>query len=383
MSSHNPEISDTLQPMSWSLRAIPVFSLAALLSALPLGTAQETYTVQPGDTLSSLAGRYGTTVEAILAANMLSGTDLLAGATLNIPEANTYIVEPGDTLSAVASQTGVPVEELMAMNDLSDTTLVIGQTLMLGGAAPSRPLTVTVEPGDSLWSLSERYGVPAGTLSWANGLEPDAMLTVGETLSIPGVEADAVPSDQGGGAEPSITIESGDSLSEIALRHGTSVEALKDLNGLDNDVLNAGATLLLPPASSRDATPHIIWPLTGAITSYFGPRTLLGMTYHYGVDIDGETGDPITAAMPGVVTYSGWQGGYGYLVVIEADGVEYYYGHASELLAYVGQQVDAGDIIAKVGSTGRSTGSHLHFEIRIDGQAVDPLPYLERTASLP
>ena len=107
------------------------------------------------------------------------------------------------------------------------------------------------------------------------------------------------------------------------------------------------------------------------------------MTYHYGLDIDGITGDPITAAMPGVVTYSGWQGGYGYLTVVEADGVEYYYGHASELLAYVGQQVAAGDVIARVGSTGRSTGSHLHFEIRIDGQAVDPLPYLERTASLP
>ena len=193
---------------------------------------------------------------------LLSGTDLLAGATLIIPEAITYTVEPGDTLSAVASQTGVPIEELMAMNDLADTNLVIGQKLMLGGAAPAVPLSVTVEPGDSLWSLSERYGVPVSTLSWANGLAPDAMLTVGETLSIPGVQADVVPSDQGGGAEPSITIESGDSLSEIALRHGTSVEALKDLNGLDNDVLNAGATLLLPPSASRAATPNIIWPLT-------------------------------------------------------------------------------------------------------------------------
>ncbi len=369
--------------MSWSRTVIPAISLAVLLSALPVVAAQETYTVQPGDTLSALAERYGTTVEAILAANMLSGTDLLAGATLIIPEAITYTVEPGDTLSAVAAQTGVPVEELMAMNDLADTNLVIGQKLMLGGAAPAVPLSVTVEPGDSLWLLAERYGVPVSTLSGANGLEPDAMLTVGETLSIPGVQADVVPSDQGGGAEPSITIESGDSLSEIALRNGTSVETLKDLNGLDSDVLNAGATLLLPPSASRNVTPNIIWPLNGPITSYFGPRALLGMTYHYGLDIDGVTGDPITAAMPGVVTYSGWQGGYGYLTVVEADGVEYYYGHSSELLTAVGQQVAAGDVIARVGSTGRSTGSHLHFEIRIDGQAVDPLPYLERTASLP
>ncbi len=369
--------------MSRPLKAFSIFSLVVLLSAGPIGAAQELYTVQPGDTLSALAARYGTTVEALSAANLLSGTDLTVGTTLNIPETDTYTVEPGDTLSDVALQTNIPVEELMAMNGLSDTTLVIGQKLVLGGAAPARPLSVTAKPGDSLWSLSERYGLPEGALSGANGLAPDAMLEVGETLSIPGVQVDAVPSDQGGGAEPSITIESGDSLSEIALRHGTSVEALKNLNGLDGDVLNTGATLLLPPASSRDVTPSIIWPLTGPITSYFGPRQLLGMTYHYGLDIDGETGDPIVAAMPGTVTYSGWQGGYGYLTVVEADGVEYYYGHASELLTQVGRQVDAGDVIAKVGATGRATGSHLHFEIRINGQAVDPLPYLERTASLP
>ena len=127
----------------------------------------------------------------------------------------------------------------------------------------------------------------------------------------------------------------------------------------------------------------MVWPLEGLITSYFGPRNLLGMTYHYGLDIDGNTGDPIVAAVAGVVTYSGWLGGYGYLTVVEADEVEYFYAHASELLTYTGQEVSAGELIAKVGSTGRSTGSHLHFEIRMDGQAVDPLPYLERTASLP
>ena len=385
MSSHALNISVTLLPMSWSRVFISAIA-SALLLALPVAAAQETYTVAPGDTLTAVASRYGTTVEAILAANMLTGTDLLAGATLIIPKSDTYTVEPGDTLSAIAQETGVPVEELMALNSLSDTTLVIGQKLVLGGPTPTTPavpLNVTVEPGDSLWSLSQRYGVPVGALSSANGLRSDELLTVGETLTIPSVQADAAPGDLGGGAEPSITIESGDSLSAIALRHGTSVEALKELNGLDGDTLSAGATLRLPPASSRAATTHIIWPLNGEITSYFGPRALLGMTYHYGIDIDGETGDPIIAAMPGTVTYSGWQGGYGYLTVIESGGVEYYYGHASELLTQVGQQVAAGDVIAKVGSTGRSTGSHLHFEIRINGQAVDPLPYLERTASLP
>ena len=357
--------------------------ILVLLLLTPVVAAQETYTVQPGDTMIALAGRYGTTVEALLATNKLTSTDLLVGATLAIPAADVYTVGAGDTLSAIATETGVPVEELMAINNLSDTGLVIGQELQLGGAAPSIPLVVTVESGESLWSLAERYGVPVGALSSANGLASDAALAVGDELSVPGVYADAAPSDQGGGAEPSITVESGESLSEIALRHGTSVGALMELNDLENDLLNAGETLLLPPATATGTSTGMLWPLSGALTSYFGPRSLLGMTYHYGLDIDGATGDPIVAAMAGTVSYSGWLGGYGYVVIIEADDVEYYYGHASELLVYEGEYVNAGELIAKVGSTGRSTGSHLHFEIRIDGQAVDPLPYLERTASLP
>ena len=365
--------------MSWLRLSI----LGSVLVLTPFVAAQETYTVQLGDTLIALAARYGTTVEAILAANKLTDTDLFVGATLVMPETETYTVKAGDTLSAVATETGVPVEELMALNGLSDTALVIGQELLLGGAAPSVPLVVSVEAGESLWSLAERYGVSVAALSSANGLASDAALAVGDALSVPGVYADAAPSDQGGGAEPSITVESGESLSEIALRHGTSVGALMELNGLESDRLSAGETLLLPPATATGASAGMLWPLSGAITSYFGPRSLLGMTYHYGLDIDGVTGDPIVAAMAGTVSYSGWLGGYGYVVIIEADDVEYYYGHASELLVYEGQYVEAGELIAKVGSTGRSTGSHLHFEIRIDGQAVDPLPYLERTASLP
>ena len=364
--------------MSW-LR----FTLGSVMILFPVVVAQETYTVEPGDTLLTLAARYDTTVEAILATNKLTGTDLLAGATLLIPEADVYTVGAGDTLSAIATETGVPVEELMAINELSDTSLLIGQELRLGGAVPARPLVVTVEPGESLWTLAERYGVSVAALSSANGLASDASLDVGDNLTVPGVLASTAPSDQGGGAEPSITVESGESLSEIALRHGTSVGALMELNELESDLLNAGETLLLPPATATGASAGMLWPLSGALTSYFGPRSLLGMTYHYGLDIDGATGDPIVAAMAGTVTYSGWLGGYGYVVIIEVGNVEYYYGHASELLVNEGQYVEAGDVIARVGSTGRSTGSHLHFEIRIDGQAVDPLPYLERTASLP
>jgi murein DD-endopeptidase MepM/ murein hydrolase activator NlpD len=101
---------------------------------------------------------------------------------------------------------------------------------------------------------------------------------------------------------------------------------------------------------------------------------------HYGLDIDGHTGDPIVAATGGTVTYADWMGGFGKLVIIEQGGTEYYYAHASELLVRVGQQVAPGALIARVGTTGRVTGSHLHFEIRVDGTPIDPLPVLEARA---
>lgn len=126
----------------------------------------------------------------------------------------------------------------------------------------------------------------------------------------------------------------------------------------------------------------MVWPATGIITSRFGWRSLRigGTNMHYGLDLDGNTGDPIYAATAGVVTFSGWRGGYGNLVIVEADGTEYYYAHASELLVNVGAIVSAGQVIARIGTTGNVTGAHLHFEVRVDGTPVDPLPILEARA---
>jgi murein DD-endopeptidase MepM/ murein hydrolase activator NlpD len=126
----------------------------------------------------------------------------------------------------------------------------------------------------------------------------------------------------------------------------------------------------------------MVWPLVGQITSRFGWRrlTIGGSNMHNGLDIGGRTGDPIRSATAGVVTFSGWRGGYGYVIVVENGDTEYWYGHASALLAEVGDRVSPGELIARVGSTGISTGPHLHFEIRVDGAPIDPLPILEARA---
>ncbi|MGR6469281.1 M23 family metallopeptidase [Rhizobium sp. PAMB 3182] len=116
------------------------------------------------------------------------------------------------------------------------------------------------------------------------------------------------------------------------------------------------------------------------ITSRFGTRKdpFLGtMALHAGVDFQAPTGTPIRPTAPGRVIAAGWAGGYGQRVEIDhGNGITTRYGHMSKILAHVGQMVDVNDVIGQVGSTGRSTGSHLHYEIRKGGQAVDPMPFI-------
>lgn len=118
-----------------------------------------------------------------------------------------------------------------------------------------------------------------------------------------------------------------------------------------------------------------IKPIRATITSRFGSRW---GSNHKGLDYGAPTGTPIKAAADGTVTFSGWNsGGYGYLVIIShGNGVQTYYGHASELLCKVGDYVYQGDTVAKVGNTGDSYGSHLHFEIRINDVAYNPEYYV-------
>lgn len=127
------------------------------------------------------------------------------------------------------------------------------------------------------------------------------------------------------------------------------------------------------------ATPSI-WPVKGWITSGFGKRAspLSGEPgYHYGVDIANEIGSPIRVTADGIVTYSGWESGYGRVVVVEHGyGYSTRYGHCSRIEVKVGQPIKRGDVVGYMGSTGRSTGSHCHYEVRIHGVPVDPEKYL-------
>ena len=122
------------------------------------------------------------------------------------------------------------------------------------------------------------------------------------------------------------------------------------------------------------------WPVSGEITSPYGYRVhpIWGTTiYHSGIDIGVDEGTPVHAADGGVVVWSGWMGGYGYAVVIDhGNGLSTLYGHNSELAVDEGQSVAKGQVISYAGSTGNSTGPHVHFEVRVNGDPVDPMGYL-------
>ena len=162
-------------------------------------------------------------------------------------------------------------------------------------------------------------------------------------------------------------------------------ETQKELDKLEADAQALTATIRNQGSSSSNSTylgGEMAWPAPQytRISSYFAGRIdpITGKkSNHGGLDLAAPGGSPILAANSGTVIIAGYHYSYGnYVVIDHGGGVSTLYGHSSKLLVSRGQKVSRGQQIAKVGTTGRSTGNHLHFEVRINGQRVDPLPYI-------
>lgn len=158
---------------------------------------------------------------------------------------------------------------------------------------------------------------------------------------------------------------------ELGEKHAHEGSLENAIAGIEQEILEK--TTLHSVAILGKSSAGYIWPLNGAVTSYYGPRW---GRMHTGLDIDGTTGQPIVASNSGTVILAAPYSGYGNAIIIDHGGVQTLYAHMSSIGVSEGQQVPQGEIIGNVGCTGSCTGDHLHFEVRVNGSPVDPMGYL-------
>lgn len=276
---------------------------------------------------------------------------LYAPLVVNTVEEAVYTVVKGDTFSKISKSLGMTIDELSALNpDVNINKLSIGQELIIQQSVPY--LSVYTYDNETYEEVIPSPIVYTEDNTMYVG---DTKVTEQGTDGLALVNADVVYLN---GRETERVVITSETLEEA-----TTTYALK-------------GTKEKPRTASKG---YYITPLASyTITSKYGYRTLNGKReFHTGVDFAAPYGTKIRAADGGTVTYSGWKGNYGKLVIItHDDGSQTYYAHCSSLLVSRGDKVYQGQTIAKVGSTGRSTGNHVHFEIRINGKTVNPLNYL-------
>ncbi len=214
-----------------------------------LGTSGNFYTVKQGDSLYSIAVKYGITVSDLQKANNLGTNFLSIGQKLLIPEIieespipptdNTYTVKSGDTLYSIAGKHGITVDSLKTANNLTSNNLKIGQKLIIpSSSTPNNSVTYIVKSGDTLYGIASNYGVSVEELKKENNLDTN-LLQVGQKLVIPSSKSSADTSK-------TYTVQKGDNLYNIANKYGVTVDAIKSLNGLKNNLLQINQVLKIP-----------------------------------------------------------------------------------------------------------------------------------------
>lgn len=265
------------------------------------------------------------------------------------PEPNklhSYIVQQGDTISSIAQKFGVKIQTLLSANSLRETSLLqIGQKLVI---LPSDGILYKIRQGDTLGRIAQRYSIDVESIITTNKLAGiDTTLAIGQIILLP----NAIP--------PQII--------QKAPQRQTLLSRIKDI------FVPSNPASVPKKAQAIRGRSGFIWPTSASrITQYFSWR-------HPGVDIAGPPSNNIYAAAGGTVIFSGWQRGYGNTIIIDhGEGHKTRYGHASKLFVSAGETVSRGEVIAKVGSTGRSTGPHLHFEVYSGKSRINPFSIINR-----
>lgn len=302
----------------------------------------------------------------------------------------TYVVAEGDTISEIAKAHHVTRRQLRAINGLDGSTrLKIGQSLLIPSkldAAPTQGAAITTQ--DQL----TRHEAGGGRT---------AAVSSEKRVSAEGAERQAIKPKKKRTRSTRYAIQDGDTLSDIAEKFGLRVSDIVEANDIDfHTRLKIGRKIVIPATPSDDGegrsyrkrdkrkmasrgllgdlgrviTKRYLWPTAGRLSSGYGYR---GDHFHSGLDITNHVGAPIRASKAGVVVSAGWDGAYGKTVDIRhANGVVTRYAHCSKIMVSQGERVGQGETIALVGETGRATGPHVHYEVRINGRPVDPKQYI-------
>lgn len=244
------------------------------------------------------------------------------------PKVLEYTIQQGDTLSSIARRYGTDVTTITAANQMGvTTTLKLGQKIKVLNI---KGVLHKVGKGQTIWQIARGYGLPVQTVMAVNGIKDESQVQPGQELILPGAKPFPGAGSTGGGQH---------------VKTGVGI-----FSG------------------------YLAMPVHGRLTSRFGYRW---GRMHEGLDLAAPTGTPVHAAGGGVVAFAGWKNGYGKTVIINhGNGYTTLYGHNSKFFVSAGQKVASGQRIANVGSTGRSTGPHLHFEVHIGGKVVNPAKYL-------
>lgn len=291
------------------------------------------------------------------AAAALAPDKAVALAVISAPkkrEVVTYEVAPGDTLSGIASKFGISTESVLWSNEVSNANrLALGDKLRI---VPVDGMVHTVKAGDTLSGIASRYKVSVEDITGfaENGLPGPDSLHIGQDLVIPGATKPAPP-------PPPAMVAAAAAPAPSAPAPAPAPKAAPA----------APAPAPAPPPKAAPPSSSVMWPVRGPIFTYFSG-------YHPGLDISPPYGTPVVAIRGGVVTAVRlWEYSYGHHILIDhGNGISAMYAHLSSQAVSVGETVSAGEVIGRVGNTGRSTGPHLHFELYRNGAAINPLGML-------
>lgn len=282
-----------------------------------------------------------------------------------------HTIAVGETLTSIANAYGVSVATVMVNNpQLGDfNTIKPGQTLQIPNGTNGR--LYDVRAGDTLQAISRRFGVDSGKIVAANNLQSADAISNGQRIVVP--EDVKVPAKQPVVIARPLVVPNRPPVAHPAaaaapVAHPAAAPAPRP------------AVVTPPPAPTAvTIVKRFGWPVTGPITQGFGVPELGVGAPHTGIDIAVPIGTPVHAAGPGTVVFAGGDPccSYGYYVIVShPGGLTSLYGHLSRIGVSVGQQLSQGDVVGMSGTTGFSTGPHVHFEVHLNGTLVNPFNYL-------